>query len=129
LECKFPWKYSQIKHFFSEWALDDICFKPGTLDIENNSLAYSLKPTLERLIPCIWITPIDCFFEGSKPLGPSPPIQSRKIPMGSLLHLLLSDIPENVTWSNIDPEKIINQVTGNFDLGTIQNFFSRVIYS
>uniref|UniRef100_A0A183CJZ2 SSD domain-containing protein n=1 Tax=Globodera pallida TaxID=36090 RepID=A0A183CJZ2_GLOPA len=110
---------------FRNWTLDDICFKPGALDIGPDSMAYALKPTLERLIPCIWITPVDCFFEGAKPLGPSPPIDINNIPMGSLLQLMVDDIPDQVSWTNLDPEHVVSQVIGNFDLGTIKNFFMR----
>lgn len=90
-----------------------------------------MKPTLERLVPCVWISPIDCFFEGAKPLGPSPPIKLKNIPFGPLLNMLLSDMPDEATWANLNPEQIIQQVAGTFDLGTINNFFLRVsfIYS
>lgn len=67
----------KIKKFGIDWTLRDICFKPGELDIDSDSETYDLKSTLEKLIPCIWITPIDCFFEGSKPIGPNPPIDTR----------------------------------------------------
>uniref|UniRef100_A0A1I8BAJ4 SSD domain-containing protein n=1 Tax=Meloidogyne hapla TaxID=6305 RepID=A0A1I8BAJ4_MELHA len=115
----------RVLKFGRHWRLEDICFKPGSLDISNNSFAHALKPTLERLVPCVWISPIDCFFEGAKPLGPSPPIKSKNIPFGQLLHMLISDMPDEATWANLNPEQIIRQVTGTFDLGTINNFFLR----
>nr|CAD2207148.1 unnamed protein product [Meloidogyne enterolobii] len=52
----------RIFKFGRHWRLEDICFKPGSLDISNSSIAHALKPTLERLVPCVWISPIDCFF-------------------------------------------------------------------
>ncbi|KAI1727569.1 patched family domain-containing protein [Ditylenchus destructor] len=115
----------EVEKFGMNWTLPDICFKPGALDITNDSIAFAMKPTLERLVPCIWISPIDCFFEGSKPLGPSPPIDTRKIPMGELLRLAIPDLPENATWSSINPEAIVRELYSNFDLGTMMNFFHR----
>uniref|UniRef100_A0A915NM73 SSD domain-containing protein n=2 Tax=Meloidogyne TaxID=189290 RepID=A0A915NM73_9BILA len=115
----------RIFKFGRHWRLEDICFKPGSLDISNSSIAHALKPTLERLVPCVWISPIDCFFEGAKPLGPSPPIKLKNIPFGPLLNMLLSDMPDEATWANLNPEQIIQQVAGTFDLGTINNFFLR----
>ncbi|KAL3080175.1 hypothetical protein niasHS_013847 [Heterodera schachtii] len=114
-----------VHKFGLNWTLDDICFKPGALDISPDSMAYVLKPTLERLIPCIWISPIDCFFEGAKPLGPSPPIDMHNIPLGPLLQLMVDDIPDQVSWTNLDPEHVVSQVTATFDLGTMRNFFMR----
>uniref|UniRef100_A0A183CJZ1 SSD domain-containing protein n=1 Tax=Globodera pallida TaxID=36090 RepID=A0A183CJZ1_GLOPA len=45
--------------------------------------------------------------------------------MGSLLQLMVDDIPDQVSWTNLDPEHVVSQVIGNFDLGTIKNFFMR----
>uniref|UniRef100_A0A915DJ56 SSD domain-containing protein n=1 Tax=Ditylenchus dipsaci TaxID=166011 RepID=A0A915DJ56_9BILA len=115
----------EVEKFGMNWTLSDICFKPGALDIDNDSIAYVMKPTLERLIPCIWITPIDCFFEGSKPIGPSPPIDTSKIPLGELLRVAMPNLPKKATWSNINPEDIVKELYANFDLGTVMNFFLR----
>ncbi|KAI6242632.1 Protein patched-like protein 1 [Aphelenchoides fujianensis] len=115
----------EVTHLGVNWTLADICFKPGALDIPKESVAYSIKPILERLIPCIWITPVDCFFEGSKPIGPHPPLSIKDIPMGELLRVAMPDLPDESTWSNLNPASIVEVLKQNFDLGTMTNFFSR----
>ena len=57
------------------WTLADMCFKPPSPPTgQLSSLGDMIGTLLDKIIPCIWITPIDCFWEGSKPLGPYPPI-------------------------------------------------------
>ena len=112
----------KVEKYGLNWSLSDICFKPGGLDIANDSIAYSMKPMLERLIPCIWITPIDCFYEGSKPVGPNPPIDTSDIQ--GLVSMLI-ELPTNVTWGNINPKEIITVLSDLFDIGTVKDFFFR----
>uniref|UniRef100_A0A0N4T9I4 Patched domain-containing protein 3 n=1 Tax=Brugia pahangi TaxID=6280 RepID=A0A0N4T9I4_BRUPA len=64
----------QVEMYGENWTLADICFKPPSPKLSHGPLAGVMSKLLDRLIPCIWITPIDCFWEGSKPLGPSPPL-------------------------------------------------------
>ena len=111
--------------FFRNWTLSDICFKPGGLDISNDSIAYSMKPMLERLIPCIWITPVDCFYDGSKPVGPHPPIDTSSIQ--GMVSMFI-DIPKETTWGNVNPEEVISIISDLFDIGTVKDFFLRVRY-
>jgi patched 1 protein len=115
----------EVEKLGHNWTLSDICFKPGSLDINNSSFAYAMKPTLERLVPCIWITPIDCFYEGSKPVGPNPPIDLSEIDMGQLLRLAIPDLPDKIDWTNINPEAVIGSLAGTVDMGTMMNFFLR----
>uniref|UniRef100_A0A1I7SEP3 SSD domain-containing protein n=1 Tax=Bursaphelenchus xylophilus TaxID=6326 RepID=A0A1I7SEP3_BURXY len=115
----------QVTHFGVNWTLADICFKPGALDINQDSIAYGMKPVLERLVPCIWITPIDCFFEGSKPIGPNPPIRIGDLPLGSILKMAVPELQDDTTWANINPEAVVASLKDSFDIGTMANFFSR----
>uniref|UniRef100_A0AC34F965 SSD domain-containing protein n=1 Tax=Panagrolaimus sp. ES5 TaxID=591445 RepID=A0AC34F965_9BILA len=112
----------QVDRYGTNWTLSDICFKPGGLDISNDSIAYSMKSMLERLIPCIWITPIDCFYDGSKPVGPNPPIDTSAIQSYASLFV---DIPQNTTWGNVNPEEVIKVISDIFDIGTVKDFFLR----
>lgn len=137
-----------VNRYGVNWTLSDICFKPGALDINPDSIAYSIKPILERLVPCIWITPIDCFYEGSYPIGPHPSLKIRlvqrfkqatlayfvllvslvsfsDIPMGEIIRIAIPDLADENTWSNLNPSEIVQELNKNFDLGTMSNFFKR----
>uniref|UniRef100_A0A0K0E695 SSD domain-containing protein n=1 Tax=Strongyloides stercoralis TaxID=6248 RepID=A0A0K0E695_STRER len=105
------------------WTLDDICFKPGDLSIKSESMAKDYQPVIESLIPCIWITPIDCFFEGSKPMGPTPPINLSNI---TLLGYI-TELPEENTlkWTNINPKQVVDDLSKVTNLGTMKEFFDR----
>jgi hypothetical protein len=65
---------TEFVYICRNWTLADICFKPPPPPTDAGALAALVTSLLDRIIPCIWITPIDCFWEGSKPLGPFPPI-------------------------------------------------------
>ncbi|VDM61959.1 unnamed protein product [Angiostrongylus costaricensis] len=81
------------------WSLSDICFKPAPPELDG--MAADMSDVIERIVPCIWITPIDCFWEGAKALGPHPPIPTNDL---SLLALLKS-IPNRkfIQWTYFDP--------------------------
>uniref|UniRef100_A0AC34QZV9 Uncharacterized protein n=1 Tax=Panagrolaimus sp. JU765 TaxID=591449 RepID=A0AC34QZV9_9BILA len=57
----------------------------------------------------------------AKPLGPHPPLV-----LGEEVSAFVSSIPKgNITWKNLNPTAVVNEVSTLLDLGTIQNFFSR----
>lgn len=67
---------------------------------------------------------IDCFWEGSKPLGPYPPLV-----LQSVVHTFLPELPEgNISWKNLDPELLLSSAKDNLGikLDLVENFFSRV---
>ncbi|CAD6193959.1 unnamed protein product [Caenorhabditis auriculariae] len=109
-------------HMWGEsWKLSDICFKPPGPSFNSGPLAGLMSKLLDKIIPCIWITPIDCYFEGAKPLGPSPPLN-----LGPEIAGFISSLPPgNVTWKNLNPTSVIKEVGQLFDLGPIGNFFER----
>ena len=55
-----------INMFDSNWRLKDICQSPS---IPNFDVHY-IEQIFEKIMPCSIITPLDCFWEGSKLLGP-----------------------------------------------------------
>ncbi|KAK5976366.1 hypothetical protein GCK32_015621, partial [Trichostrongylus colubriformis] len=104
-----------------KWTLSDICFKPPGPKFNSGPLAHLLNSLLDKMIPCIWITPIDCYWEGSKPLGPYPPIN-----LGDEVSGFVSSLPKgNVSWKNLNPTAVMSEVAQLFDLGPIGNFFER----
>lgn len=66
-------------NFCRKWTLSDICFKPPAPDMNSSSAAAQYAPIIEKIIPCVWITPIDCFWEGSKAIGPHPSIETKLV--------------------------------------------------
>lgn len=60
--------------FFRTWGLADICFKPPAPKVDKNNILYNYQHILDKMIPCIWITPADCFWDASKILGPYPSV-------------------------------------------------------
>ncbi|CAB3404256.1 unnamed protein product [Caenorhabditis bovis] len=107
-----------------QWSLSDICFKPAPPSIANGSIATFVADVIDRIVPCIWITPIDCFWEGAKALGPHPTLPKKSLGALSLVLSSLPDGPE-IRWSDFDPIKVINEVHNSFNLGSHYTFFER----
>ncbi|KAM3719831.1 Protein patched [Dirofilaria immitis] len=111
----------QVEMYGENWTLSDICFKPPAPQLALGPFAEVIIKLLDRLIPCIWITPIDCFWEGSKPLGPSPPLF-----LGPDIHAFINTLPKgNITWKNLDPTAVLKEVATLFDTGSLFNLFER----
>uniref|UniRef100_A0A673BDU9 Patched 2 n=1 Tax=Sphaeramia orbicularis TaxID=375764 RepID=A0A673BDU9_9TELE len=71
----------QVSLFGKSWDLNKICYKSGVPIIEN--------VMIERLFPCMIITPLDCFWEGGQTTG--------------RLRLF--------TWMNLDPVKLMEELS------------------
>lgn len=68
------------------WSLKDLCFSPTLPDFED----MLVNKLLDKLMPCAIKTPLDCFWEGSKLLGPEQEVR-------------LSSIGPRLKWTNLDP--------------------------
>nr|KAG5702217.1 hypothetical protein BaRGS_033929 [Batillaria attramentaria] len=73
---------------------------------------------LDGLLPCVIITPIDCFWEGSLLLGPDYPVSTGGV----------GGIPEHLTWANLNPSQIVESLVNSeqtqdlgLQLGDIMN--------
>uniref|UniRef100_H2Z0N6 SSD domain-containing protein n=1 Tax=Ciona savignyi TaxID=51511 RepID=H2Z0N6_CIOSA len=73
------------------WSFDDVCYKQSIPSDEDSSISFILS----RVFPCFIIGPLDCFWDGSKLLGPNPPIY---------LNPTMSDL----TWKSMNPIQLIN---------------------
>lgn len=82
------------------WGLKDLCFTPNIPHFEE----ANIDAILQELFPCAIITPLDCFWEGSKILGPE---FSVAVPY-------LRNY--NFQWTHINPLKII-EVIDNITAG------------
>ncbi|CAI2342206.1 unnamed protein product [Caenorhabditis sp. 36 PRJEB53466] len=107
-----------------DWSLSDICFKPAPPSVAADSPAAQLGDVIDRIVPCIWITPIDCFWEGSKALGPHPSLPKSSLGVLSMLLSSLS-VHEMIRWSDFDPIAVIDEVHRTFNLGSHYTFFER----
>ena len=56
--------------FSRTWRLKDLCLSPSIPNFEENFI----EQIFDNIIPCAIATPLDCFWEGSKLLGPEYPV-------------------------------------------------------
>ncbi|CAK9290501.1 unnamed protein product [Gordionus sp. m RMFG-2023] len=84
----------EVEVFDSKWSLSDICYKPTIpkMDYLSTQLAH-------HLIPCSIVTPLDCFWEGSK-LHPKP-VTNLPLPNGNTIDL---------RFETLKPAKLINLI-------------------
>uniref|UniRef100_A0A3B3TH79 Patched 1 n=1 Tax=Poecilia latipinna TaxID=48699 RepID=A0A3B3TH79_9TELE len=73
-----------------QWTLEHLCFKSGELVTET----HFMNQIIEKLHPCLIITPLDCFWEGAK------------------LHSGMVYLPgENLMqWTNFDPKEFLEKL-------------------
>ncbi|KAK9889338.1 hypothetical protein WA026_004613 [Henosepilachna vigintioctopunctata] len=95
------------------WRLKDFCQLPS---IPNIDFQY-IEQIFENMMPCSIVTPLDCFWEGSKLLGPDYPVT---IPYG---------IGDKVTWKNLNPDELVKRMKKNhqphFDYHSLEDYFKR----
>uniref|UniRef100_A0A8C8HEF1 SSD domain-containing protein n=1 Tax=Oncorhynchus tshawytscha TaxID=74940 RepID=A0A8C8HEF1_ONCTS len=74
--------------FNRQWKLEHLCYKSGEMDTE----AHVVNQIIEKLHPCLIITPLDCFWEGAK-------LQSGMVYLPGISHPL--------QWTNFDPKEFL----------------------
>ncbi|KAK8750197.1 hypothetical protein OTU49_015299, partial [Cherax quadricarinatus] len=79
--------------FDISWSLRDLCFAPSLPFFDN----YIIEKIFENITPCAIITPLDCFWEGSKLLGPDFPVT-------------VPGLGSDVKWTNLNPQKILDNM-------------------
>ncbi|XP_076041583.1 protein patched [Oratosquilla oratoria] len=83
----------EVNMFDITWSLKDLCYAQSFPSFEN----YLIDQIFEKLQPCAIITPLDCFWEGSKLLGPRFPV-------------VIPGQGPGVTWMNLNPESIVEKM-------------------
>lgn len=63
-------KSVEVHMFDTTWSLKDMCYSPNIPSFDT----HFIEQIFENIIPCAIITPLDCFWEGSKLLGPEYPV-------------------------------------------------------
>ncbi|XP_069156937.1 protein patched [Procambarus clarkii] len=82
-----------VDMFDISWSLRDLCFAPS-FPVSDN---YLIEKIFEVMTPCAIITPLDCFWEGSKLLGPDFPVT-------------VPGLGSGVKWTNLNPQKILDKM-------------------
>ncbi|BFZ16560.1 hypothetical protein BsWGS_19599 [Bradybaena similaris] len=78
------------------WGFRDICYTADFPVTEQ----FIVDTILEGILPCVIITPVDCFWEGSRLLGPDNPVMTGGI----------AGLPDYITWENLDPSSILRKL-------------------
>ncbi|KAJ8011970.1 hypothetical protein DPEC_G00063850 [Dallia pectoralis] len=91
LEAALSASKVQVSLFGKSWDLNKICYKSGVPIIEN----VMIERMIDKLFPCMIVTPLDCFWEGAKLQG------------GSAYLPGMSDIQ----WMNLDPLKLMEELS------------------
>ncbi|CAI9725752.1 protein patched homolog 1-like [Octopus vulgaris] len=82
----------EVKLYDITWSLHDICYAPSS-DI---FVQPYLEKILTDLLPCMIISPLDCFWEGAKLFGPEN-------------HMSIMKYSNNVKWTNLNPREMVEK--------------------
>ncbi|XP_013013519.2 protein patched homolog 2 isoform X2 [Cavia porcellus] len=93
LQAAFTASKVQVSLYGKSWDLNKICYKSGVPLIENGMI----ERMIEKLFPCVILTPLDCFWEGAKLQGGSAYLPGRP----------------DIQWTNLDPEQLLKEL-GSF---------------
>jgi len=103
-----------VELFDVSWSLKDICFTPTIPDFDGMPISIML----ENMMPCAIKTPLDCFWEGAKLLGPEHPVS-------------VSSIAPKFKWTNLDPTLMVERIQrshphASFPYATFTDWMRRV---
>lgn len=73
--------------------MKDICYSPSIPSFEE----HYIEKIVSNLFPCAIMTPLDCFWEGSKLLGPDYPIMTPGLPI-------------NFKWTSLNPRALVQGI-------------------
>ncbi|KAG7456958.1 hypothetical protein MATL_G00241440 [Megalops atlanticus] len=91
LEAALAASKVQVSLYGKSWDLNKICYKSGVPIIEN----VMIERMIDKLFPCMIVTPLDCFWEGAKLQGGS---------------AYLPGMPD-IQWMNLDPLKLMEELS------------------
>ncbi|KAI1290439.1 Protein patched [Halotydeus destructor] len=83
-----------VDMFEVTWRMKDLCYAYSVPLFEE----AHIDKILEELFPCAIVTPLDCFWEGSKLLGPEFPITVPGLPS------------INLKWTHLNPQRMIDMM-------------------
>lgn len=86
----------EVEMFETTWKFHDICYVAEFPVFEDNII----DGIIQKLAPCVIITPLDCFWEGAKVLGPH--------------HSVWTTLPlPPLRWDSLNPESLIEYIENN----------------
>ncbi|KAJ8039814.1 Protein patched-like 1 [Holothuria leucospilota] len=74
------------------WKFRDLCY---ITDYQDYFEQHNLDDIIDDLMPCTIVTPLDCFWEGAKLLGPENGIR-------------IPNYNETLRWTNLDPQGLVD---------------------
>ncbi|XP_033636690.1 protein patched homolog 1-like isoform X1 [Asterias rubens] len=105
----------QVSMYGLDWSFKDVCFITEFPAFEDSFI----DPIISKLIPCTIVTPLDCFWEGSRLLGPDEPV---KVPSYN----------QTLRWTTLDPLALLDDfnhifsIYGDFISGdSLKDLFNR----
>ncbi|XP_063929416.1 protein patched isoform X2 [Zophobas morio] len=101
-----------VTMFDVTWQLKDFCQAPSIPNFD----AHYIEQIFEHVMPCSIVTALDCFWEGSKLLGPDYPVH---IPFGT---------SNQTKWTNLNPSQFISEIKpkeSQFDYNFLEDYFKR----
>uniref|UniRef100_A0A4W3I8T4 Patched 2 n=1 Tax=Callorhinchus milii TaxID=7868 RepID=A0A4W3I8T4_CALMI len=80
----------QVSLYGKSWDLNKICYKSGVPIIESGMI----ERMIEKLFPCVILTPLDCFWDGAKLQGGSAYLPGKP----------------DIQWTNLDPVQLLDEL-------------------
>ncbi|XP_049292108.1 protein patched [Anopheles funestus] len=93
------------------WSLKDMCYSPSIPSFDT----HFIEQIFENIIPCAIITPLDCFWEGSKLLGPKYPVH-------------IPGQTNKVQWTSLNPQTLLKDIKAQnyqFPFETLEQYMKR----
>ncbi|XP_072918995.1 protein patched homolog 1 [Hemitrygon akajei] len=90
LEAALAASKVQVSLYGKSWDLNKICYKSGVPIIENGMI----ERMIEKLFPCVILTPLDCFWDGAKLQGGSAYLPGKP----------------DIQWMNLDPVQLLDEL-------------------
>uniref|UniRef100_A0A1B0EZA4 Uncharacterized protein n=1 Tax=Phlebotomus papatasi TaxID=29031 RepID=A0A1B0EZA4_PHLPP len=97
-----------VHMFDTTWGLKDMCYSMNAPNFD----VHLIEQIFDNIIPCAIITPLDCFWEGSKLLGPEFPVH-------------IPGLAKKLQWSSLNPQHLLKNMEAlnyHFPSKTIEKY-------
>ncbi|BHF68474.1 Protein patched 1 [Sparganum proliferum] len=85
----------------SKWKLEDLCRRAELPAVTGMS---HIQSYMEDIIPCLVVTPADCFYEGSNALAP-----------GKVIHVPWFNNQFMLQWPNLNPLALLRELQSKYE--------------